>query len=101
MNHTNKKPRTSADQSAENSSDAAWGDYNTVAKVVGMDRADDYMVASRNTYAPRGLRTELVIPELQEQTIGSVATGTVVSIDVNSVPSEYAVPVTVEHSDVA
>lgn len=48
---------------------------------------------------------ELFIAELQKEVAareaGMIATGNVISIEVNSVDSEYAVPVTVEHSDVA
>jgi len=48
---------------------------------------------------------ELFIAELHNEVAareaGKMATGNVISIDVNSISSEYDVPVTVEHSDVA
>ena len=110
MTQKNKKPQTNPDRSAEAKSDAAWADYNTVAKVVGMEGADALMIAERRTYdavkpkvdtANLDSQPELFIPELAEKAVGRVATGNVITIDVSSVDSEYAIPVTVEQSDVA
>ena len=67
------------------------------------DEKDDHFIDRPEL--PTEKPVELFIAELHNEVAareaGKMATGNVISIDVNSVSSEYAVPVTVEHSDVA